>query len=35
MLPTENRNIVVEPVRDKAGKILAHMRIQKNEEKRS
>jgi hypothetical protein len=35
MPPTENRNIVVEHVKDKAGKILDPMRIQKNEEKRS
>jgi hypothetical protein len=34
MLPTENRNRVVEHGRDKAGKILPQMRIQKNEEKR-
>jgi hypothetical protein len=34
MLPTENRNRGVEHVRNKAGKILHHMPIQKNEEKR-
>jgi hypothetical protein len=31
---TGNRNRVVEHVRDKAGNILHHMRIHKNEEKR-
>jgi hypothetical protein len=33
--PNGKQKLVVEHVRDKAGKILAHMRIQKNEEKRS